>query len=359
MFGKNFDIEDRISATEGESIVMGSFGAYGDEMEMGDEADFGNIGFADYEENMGEVDSHEIKSLGDFGDDDGMGFRPRQAFNRATRIDKNKIQSQARASFNRATRINHTKMRLPVQLPALAAPIMRTQQALLTRAVGAFRHKNKNRIAAIQQNAINSGRPVPSVIELIPATQRAAMVQEETVKAMDSVQPSHSRPSVSPAVSDGAVVVATAGSKLNQSDVVSTSSKVLNISSSNSQYAHPMLAAMQLPSAMNGMGFDFNAFLADAKAKAAAALKQAQADVVAKVQQAGGNLFSSIGQRAIADPKVQAMVVQEAKAAAASSLAEKLLDPANQALAKKAALGTGATVAIAAAAYFAWKAMKK
>lgn len=357
MFGKNFDIEDRVSATEGESIMMGSFGAYGDEMEMGDEADFGNIGFHEYDNNMGEVDSFETRSVGDFGDDDmgeedGMGFRINT---RIKPIQKPAFNPQK--AFNRATRINHVKMKLPKYSSAqikIATPVVAAQQTMLKKAVRGWGRKNKNRIATIQQNAIMSGKKVPSVIDLIPAAQRSAMVQEATVKAMDYAGPKKNQPSVSPATSDGSVVVATAGSKLTQENVAQTPA-VLNVPQSRSQYAHPMLAVMN-PMGEGQMGFDFNAFLNDAKAKAQAALTQAKADVTAKLQQAGGSLLSQIGTRAVMDPKVQAMVVQETKAAAANTLAQKMLDPEVQ---KKAAKTAAMVAAAGVAGFFIWKAMKK
>jgi hypothetical protein len=199
-------------------------------------------------------------------------------------------------------------------------------------------------------------------MDFIPPQAKKAMVKSATNKAAKLTMAHHTgragTPNVSPAsvmsptTDDGAVVVSRAGAALTQETVSSTmlSPAAAVSSAQRSQYAHPMLALMN-PMGDDGMdGFSFKTFLSKAKLDAQAALKKAGSDALTKAKEQGSALLSKTSSRLINDPKVQALAKEEAKQAAASGLASRLLEPEFQ---KKAALGTGAILAIVAAgAYF-------
>lgn len=428
----DFDVEDRVSATEGEQVIGSkAFGAYGDESDFGDEADFGNIGLAAFETDdlSGEGDTFDVMTIGDFEDgvgyDEGaMGFRfkkpnlkklakkaspmsvAKKAVAQAKKASINplspapiaKVTVPAPGLVKSAARVgsplrtvpklgrSHVGFRKPKLTSAqakFAAPMLKTQQNLVNQQVRKFHLQHKEKIAAVQQQAINSGAPIPKVMDFIPPQVRSKIVQDATVKAAaitkatqvlpktgvptisarDAVaaiqkkQHKHTNGTMVHPKTQAAAAVIPAGQNLTASDVSSTpivSPAAAVQSASRSQYAHPMLAIMHPMGDEDGMGLSLSSFLSDAKKKAAEALKKATADAQAKLKQRVGEATGQLTSKLLNDPKVKAVAAQEAKQAAAQTVAEKLLDPTVQ---KKA--GIGMAVAAGVVGLLAWKAMKK
>jgi hypothetical protein len=248
----DFDVEDRVSATEGEQVVGAkAFGAYGDEDEIGtDEADFGNIGVSHFgnDESYGEVDTYDVMSIGDFDDGDTLGKA-------MTAMDASSVSRRRKKSFTAQRKPMFTSSQSRV-----ASPLIKHQQAILQKKVQGFAAANRNQIAQTQRKAMVEGKPIPSVAQLIPAGQRAAMVKQATHQAAIITQAQNATPgragmpvmaaasamnraqasNIGPVAHDGAVVV-TPEQAVNQTLINETSAQAVAKSIlGRSQYAHPL-----------------------------------------------------------------------------------------------------------------------
>lgn len=118
-------------------------------------------------------------------------------------------------------------------------------------------------------------------------------------------------------------------------------------------YAHPLLNDGTMGYEGDGMGFSLSSLVADAKASVSAELAKLKAktaaDIQARIGQAGSNLSSAL----LNKPAVKTAITEQTKMAAASSLADKFMEPAFQ---KKAMIAAG--VGAVLVAVLAMKAMK-
>lgn len=172
-------------------------------------------------------------------------------------------------------------------------------------------------------------------------TSKAVTVVPVAAKAPEAVLQPHDYEA------DAQEVVSTGGQISEQK--LSKGVKVV----ARNQFSHPLVGMGELPDGLmgdDGMGLSLSDITATLKKKAAeeaAKLKaKLAADAKARLAQATGNISSSLFNK----PEVQAAIQDQAKQATASTLAEKMLDPAVQ---KKAAIGLGVAAAVAAGLVYA------
>jgi len=134
------------------------------------------------------------------------------------------------------------------------------------------------------------------------------------------------------------------GGQLSESKINSPATSVaVAHAASVAAFTHPLLFA-PISGGVDGMGaFSFTSLMTDIKAKAAAEAEKLKANLLASAQAAAGKALSNVSGSILAKPEVQSALSAQAKQAAASSVAEKLLDPANQ---KKIMIAVGVIGAV-------------
>lgn len=376
----DFDIEDTISSAEGEFLVDAG-------------SDFG-----EYET----LDGYSMGNWGDNDDDYSFGrFKVKRP--NLKKVARSTIPAPGKALSKIARPASAVKgvvksVAQPLKaVPAVASPIATLPKPVVTpqiakragfspraynRAVGLryqtlaaqYQKKHAGRVISMKAHAMRAGKLAPPAAALVPKAVQAKLLKqaENQVKnvvaqkvAKETPVRAAERPTIQmtstphgagpknehtlmvPSVQAAVEVVKGAGQPLTAKDMTpsqvasKTVTKEFSMRHPLARFSSPMGDDADFGD--DGLGIDFKAMLRDLDRKRIEEQKKLQATLQAKAKEAAGSLLSKASSRVLSDPKVQAVAAEEAKKAAAQSLAEKILAPETQ---QKAKMGLGVVAAL-------------
>lgn len=350
--GGDFDIEDRVSASEGEQVVTG-------------------VAFGNYDEEVyGEAESYDVMSVGDFDDSDlGFGFI-------------GKKQSRFMKKVKKHTALPAAKKGLPVNtgvprigggiksVPKINSPIRTSVPAVNRGFPGTPKVVSQGKhLGWGKKGGIKTKLPSPAAISAaakkIVHTKVQAAKNTIVARALNKgggVQSVQAVTKRTPSVSSG--VVSSAGTALTASNLEVPTEVLMSVKSYN-PYAHPLVSSAgasglgeEYDAAIGeyeaAMGLDFKKLWSKAQTQIKTAVKEGGAKLLASGKTIFGEKLSAAGAKVLATPEVKAFAVEQADVAATNKVAEALRDPTNRKIAAGVAVVLLGLYAKKTAGKFLW-----